>query len=226
MEQIPGWIKQWHQQMPSLREGAKKKELRARTWGPPRRWKMLAWNCCWAPQLRLVPTSDSEPVVIPQPDPVTNDFSGVWNLSEWDTVPFLPFLKDEPACEKSSPETAVHCFHGFLYILFTCCQIAGVIFIPLLLSFPQSFAKKSKLCLIQILSMFCFLTTTRRDSICTCFLVTMSYCECSHIYWHSWAGWNRFSHSTRISETNKNTNGVETDLNVLQCVKQRGLLFN
>lgn len=48
-----------------------------------------------------------------------------------------PFTKDEFVYEKSSLEMTVSYFHGFLYILFTCSQIAGVIFVSLLLSFPQ-----------------------------------------------------------------------------------------
>lgn len=70
-------------------------------------------------------------------------------------------------------------------------------FISSLLHFPQKLCwgkrkKKSKLSLKQISSMFCFLTTTRRDSICILCSVDMSYCDCSHINWHSRAGWEIF----------------------------------
>lgn len=40
-----------------------------------------------------------------------------------------PFTKDEIACKKPSLEMPVSYFHGFLYILFTCSQIAGVVFV-------------------------------------------------------------------------------------------------
>lgn len=76
MEQIPGWIKQWHQQMPSWRkEGVRRDEGSAlRT---TQEMKDAYLSCCGVLQLRLVPPSNPETVVIPQADPAASDFGRI-----------------------------------------------------------------------------------------------------------------------------------------------------
>lgn len=53
MEQIPGWIKQWHQQMPGLRKEGRRRD-EGSDLGTTQEMKDTRWNCCRAPQLRLV----------------------------------------------------------------------------------------------------------------------------------------------------------------------------